>query len=78
MTLSAAEIEIQLWTQIERVNRRLESYEQVRKIAVMDTDFSPEARSVNVFQKVKVDRAVVAALYERQIAEIYSANGGGH
>jgi len=78
MTLSAAEIEIQLWTQIERVNRRLESYEQVRKIAVMDTDFSPEARSVNVFQKVKVDRAAIATLYERQIAEIYSANGGGH
>ena len=78
MTLSAAEIEIQLWTQIERVNGRLESYEQVRKIAVMDTDFPTEARSVNEFQKVKIDRAAVAALYERQIAEIYSANGGEH
>ena len=76
VNLSAAEIESQLWTQIERVNKRLESYEQVRKIAVMDADFPPQARSVNVFQKVKVDRAVVAARYERQIAEIYSTNGG--
>jgi long-chain acyl-CoA synthetase len=76
VNLSAAEIESQLWTQIERVNKRLESYEQVRKIAVMDADFPPQARSVNVFQKVKVDREVVAARYERQIAEIYSTNGG--
>jgi long-chain acyl-CoA synthetase len=75
--LSAAEISSALWTQIEHVNRRLESYEQIRQIAVMENDFPPEARSVNVFQKIKVDRAVVAALYEAEIAMIYSSGVEG-
>lgn len=78
--LSAAEIAGALWRQIERVNRGLESYEQIRKIAVIETDFPPEARSVNLFQKIKVDRRVVAAHYEAEIARIYSSGteGGWH
>ena len=78
--LSAADISAALWTQIDRVNGRLESYERIRKILVLKNDFSAEARSVNVFQKVKVDRAAVATRYENEIAEIYSsdAEGDGH
>ena len=75
--LSDGEIAASLWTQIDRVNRRLESYEQIRRIAVLDDEFLPAARSVNVFQKVKVDRAVVAAHYAEEIAEIYSAETEG-
>jgi long-chain acyl-CoA synthetase len=78
VTLSPAEVESQLWAQIEQVNRRLESHEQIHKIAVMEAAFPQEARSVNAFQKVKVDRAFVAIRYERQISEIYSSEGGWH
>lgn len=78
-TLSAADVSAALWSAVERVNARLEDHEKIRKIAVMDEDFPPEVRSVNIFQKVKVDRAVVAARYEKKIALIYSADaeGGG-
>jgi len=40
----------------------------------------PEARSVNVFQRVKVDRAFVAARYKAESAKIYAADaqGEGH
>ena len=69
--LSATEVRTALWSQIERVNGRLESYEQIRKIAVIENDFPAEARSVNVFQKIKVDRAVVAARYREEIEGIY-------
>ena len=71
--LSNADIESVLWTQVERVNGRLEWYEQIRRIAVMKDDFPPEVRSVNVFQKIKVDRKVVAERYQKQIDEIYTA-----
>jgi long-chain acyl-CoA synthetase len=75
-TLSNSEIEAALWAQIARVNDRLEGYEQIRKIAVMKNDFPPEVRSINVFQKVKVDRKVAAERYQRDIDEIYlSAEG---
>jgi len=75
-TLSNSEIEAALWAQIARVNDRLEGYEQIRKIAVMENDFPPEVRSINVFQKVKVDRKVAAERYQRDIDEIYlSAEG---
>jgi long-chain acyl-CoA synthetase len=71
--LSNADIEAALWTQVERVNGRLEWYEEIRRIAVMKDDFPPEVRSVNVFQKIKVDRKVVAERYQKQIDEIYTA-----
>jgi long-chain acyl-CoA synthetase len=78
--LSAAQISRALWTRIEHVNRRLESCEQIRRIAVMENDFPIEARSMNAFQKIKVDRAVVAARYEAEIAAIYASvvEGAGH
>jgi long-chain acyl-CoA synthetase len=76
-TLSNSEIEAALWTQIARVNGRLESYEQIRKIAVMNNDFAPEVRSINVFQKIKVDRKVAAERYQREIDEIYSLSAEG-
>lgn len=72
-TLSDADIEVALRTQIERVNGRLERSEPIRKIAVMQTDFPPEVRSVNAFQKIKVDREAVARHYRQEIEEIYSS-----
>jgi long-chain acyl-CoA synthetase len=71
-SLSESEIEAALGTQIARVNGRLEHYEQIRRIAVIKNDFPPEVRSVNVFQKIKVDRKAVAERYQREIDEIYS------
>jgi long-chain acyl-CoA synthetase len=72
-SLSNDELEAALWTQIERVNARLEHYEQIRKIAVMKEEFPPEVRSINVFQKVKVDRKVVLERYGVEIESLYSA-----
>jgi long-chain acyl-CoA synthetase len=72
LSLSDAEIETALWTPIARVNGRLEHHEQIRKFAVMKSDFPPEVRSLNVFQKIKVDRKVVAERYQKEIDEIYS------
>ena len=65
--LSDEEIESALWSQIARVNGRLEVYEQIKKIAVLRDDFPPEVRSINQFQKVKVDRKMVAARYGQEI-----------
>jgi long-chain acyl-CoA synthetase len=76
-TLSNSEIEAALWAQIARVNGRLECYEQIRKIAVMKNDFPPEVRSINVFQKIKVDRKVAAERYQHEIDEIYSLSAEG-
>jgi long-subunit acyl-CoA synthetase (AMP-forming) len=59
------------WTQIARVHGRLECYEQIRKIALIDRDFPPEVRSVNVFQKIKVDRNTLVERYHSEIDEIY-------
>ena len=75
--LSAAEVRTALWSQIERVNGRLESYEQIRKIAVIENDFPAKARSVNVFQKIKVDREVVEACYRKEIDDVYSLDSKG-
>jgi long-chain acyl-CoA synthetase len=69
--LSGDEIAAALWRQVERVNGRLERYEQIRKIAVIGDDFPSEVRSINHFQKFKVDRKVVAARYQREIDAIY-------
>jgi long-chain acyl-CoA synthetase len=65
-----------LWTQIERVNGRLEHYEQIRRIAVIKNDFSEEVRSVNVFQKVKIDRQAAATRYAKEIDAIYAPISG--
>jgi len=70
-------IERLLWRQIDIVNEHLEHYEKIRKIALMPEDFPTEVRSVNVFQKVKIDRQLVAERYRREIDEIYSSIGSG-
>jgi long-subunit acyl-CoA synthetase (AMP-forming) len=66
-----------LWPQIERVNRRLEHYEQIRKFVVLNEDFPSEVRSINVFQKIKVDRKALAERYRKEIDEIYSGASEG-
>jgi long-chain acyl-CoA synthetase len=70
--LTASEIDAALWTQIARVNSRLEEYEQIRKINVMSAPFPAEVRSISQFQKVKVDRKVVAERYRTEIESIYA------
>ncbi len=71
------EIVAALWPEIERINRRLEYYEQIREIAVIQDDFPVEVRSVNVFGKVKVDRAAAAERYAKEIQAIYASTLGG-
>jgi long-chain acyl-CoA synthetase len=75
-SLTDEEIETMLWRQIERVNAGLESYEQVCRIVVMKNDFPLEVRSINQFQKVKVDRKAVAAHYAQEIVSVYSETQG--
>lgn len=71
--LGDSDVRSALWTRIEIVNERLEHYEQIRKFVVMSDDFPAAVRSINVFQKVKVDRKAVAERYQAEIAEIYSS-----
>jgi long-chain acyl-CoA synthetase len=75
--LTASEIEAAVWTQIGRVSSRLESYEQIRKLAVMNRPFPRDVRSINQFQKVKVDRKAVAERYRAEIDAIYAAAAVG-
>ncbi|HYJ15566.1 MAG TPA: AMP-binding protein [Candidatus Limnocylindria bacterium] len=70
-TLSETEITAALSSQIERVNGRLESYERIRRIAVVPSGFPADVRSINHFHKVKVNREQVAARYRLQIDAIY-------
>jgi long-chain acyl-CoA synthetase len=74
--LSATEVSAAVGSQIMRLNGRLESYERICRFAVVDKDFPAEARSVNVFQKIKVDRAVVAAQYRDVIEGLYRDTQG--
>jgi long-chain acyl-CoA synthetase len=76
-TLSDAEISAALWSQIERVNGRLEAYERIRRVAVMPSEFPADVRSVNHFHKVKVNREQVAARFQQQIDAIYAPPAGG-
>jgi long-chain acyl-CoA synthetase len=75
-SLTDEEIETMLWSQIERVNAGLESYEQVRRMVVMKNEFPLEVRSINQFQKVRVDRKAVAAHYAQEIASVYGETQG--
>jgi long-chain acyl-CoA synthetase len=56
---------------VERINERLEEYEQIRKFALLKDDFPERARSVTAFQKIKVDRKAVDELYQKEIRQIY-------
>ena len=76
--VSEEEITAALWSQIERVNSRLEVYERIRRIVVMPSEFPAEVRSINHFQKIKVNREQVATRFRRQIDAIYAlAPAGG-
>jgi len=77
-SLSDTEITAALWSQIERVNGRLEVYERIRRIAVLPSEFSADVRSINQFHKVKVNREQVAARFQQQIDVIYAPEGERH
>jgi long-chain acyl-CoA synthetase len=78
--LSESQISAAVRTNIERVNRGLEAAEQIKRYAICPDDFPPQARSVNMFQKIKVDRAWVAEHYKNRIAALYApeSEGGQH
>jgi long-chain acyl-CoA synthetase len=78
--LTDDQIEGALWSQIAHVNAGLESHERIRKIIVLGDEFPAEVRAVNVFQKIKVDRKVVAERYQNEIETIYASapEGDGH
>jgi long-chain acyl-CoA synthetase len=60
-----------VWARVERVNQRLEEYEQIRKIVLLQDDFPERVRGVTAFQKTKVDRRAVEELYQKEIRQIY-------
>ncbi len=71
--LTDIEMRAALASQLARVNERLEHYERIREFAIVRDDFPAEVRSINVFQKVKVDRKAVALRYQTVIDGIYSS-----
>jgi long-chain acyl-CoA synthetase len=77
LELTESDVRSALWSQIERVNRRLEHYEQIYKFLVLNEDFPSEVRTINVFQKIKIDRKAVAERYRKEIDEIYSGASEG-
>jgi long-chain acyl-CoA synthetase len=77
LAMTESDVRSALRSQIERVNRRLEHYEQICKFLVMNENFPSEVRSINVFQKIKVDRKAVAERYRKEIEEIYSGASEG-
>ena len=70
-SLGSRELEGALWSRVQRINERLEEYEKIRKIALLQQDFPGRVRSVTHFQKIKVDRKAVAELYKKEIRQIY-------
>jgi long-chain acyl-CoA synthetase len=70
--LLAGDIECLIAVRIEEINQPLETCEQVRGFALMQSDFPQEVRGVTVFQKIKVERKAVEQRYEKIIREIYS------
>jgi long-chain acyl-CoA synthetase len=76
--VTETEIRALLWTQIERLNARLEHYERIRNFALMKNDFPGNVRGINVFQKIRVDRKAVAERYQKEIDEIYSSVARGN
>ena len=78
--LSDSQVADALGRAVERVNQSLEAAERIRRFAVCASEFPPQARSVNLLQKVKVDRAWVAEHYNSEIASLYQGEpeGGQH
>jgi long-chain acyl-CoA synthetase len=77
-SLTDGDIEALIQSRIDEINGRLEAYEQIRKIAVLKSDFPPEVRDVTVFQKIKIGRKLVEERYKKLISAIYapSLKGG--
>lgn len=76
-SLTDRDIESALETRIEQINARLEDYEKVRKFVIMKSEFPSGVRSVNVFQKIKVDRKAIAERYQEEIETLYSSSTEG-
>jgi long-chain acyl-CoA synthetase len=76
-TLTDGDIESALGARIDQINARLEHYEKVLRFVVMKSEFPSEVRSVNVFQKIKVDRKVVAERYQKEIDALYASRAEG-
>ena len=72
--LTDQQIRTALDQRVARLNARLEHFERIQKFLVLKEDFSLEVRSVNAFQKVKVDRKKAAEHFQRQIDEIFAAS----
>jgi len=75
--LSETDISAALWSQIDRVNSRLEAHERICRIAVMPSEFPVDVRSINHFHKVKVNRERVATHFQQQIDAIYAPERAG-
>lgn len=71
-SLTDSEVRGMVWSRVERINERLEQYEKIRKMAVLNRDIPEKIRSVTAFQKIKVDREVVGQEYRKEIEEIYA------
>jgi len=57
---------------VEATNRRLSSFETVKKIAILPNDFSIETGELTPTLKVK--RKVVTERYKKQIEELYASS----
>jgi long-chain acyl-CoA synthetase len=56
---------------VSRLNERLEDFEQIRRIRVVDRAAMAQVRSITVAQKVRVDRAAVEQVFAAEIRELY-------
>jgi long-chain acyl-CoA synthetase len=72
LSLTDDDIEGVIQSRIDEINGRLEACEQIRKIALVKSDFPPEVRTVTVFQKIKIERKLVEEGYEKLISAIYA------
>jgi len=70
--LTDQQIRTMLDQRIARLNARLEHFERIQKFLVMKDDFPFAVRSVNAFQKVKIDRKKAAEHFKKQIEDIYA------
>jgi len=71
--LTDQQIRMALDQRIARLNGRLEHFERIQKFLVMSDDFPLEVRSVNAFQKVKIDRRAAVARYRKEVEQFYLA-----
>jgi long-chain acyl-CoA synthetase len=57
---------------IARINRDLESYEQIRRFAIVDVPFPDAVRQITGARKVRIDRAAVDRTYKETIDRLYA------